>query len=92
MKKSKQIFHVNMLKKWQIQESTGYLMKEVGEEEDEEEILTWDGGEDGKNLRWGEQLTQIQKQELKVLLKKYEGVLHKFTWTNKVDRAYHQYR
>ena len=28
-KKRKRIFHVNMLKKWQVQQSSGYLMKEV---------------------------------------------------------------
>ena len=82
-KKSKRIFHVNMLKKWQVQESTGYLMNEVGEEEDEEEILTWDGGEDGKP-KMGEQLTPIQKQELNVLLKKYEGVLQKLPGQTKL--------
>ena len=82
-KKSKRIFHVNMLKKWQVQESTGYLMKEVGEEEDEEEILTWDGGEDGKPKMW-EQLTPIQKQELNVLLKKYERVLQKLPGQTKL--------
>ena len=82
-KKSKRIFHVNMLKKWQVQESTGYLMKEVGEEEDEEEILTWDGGEDGKP-KMGEQLTPIQKQELNVLLKKYEAVLQKLPGQTKL--------
>ena len=39
-------------------------------------MMTCDGGEDGK-LKMGEQLIQIQKQELNVLLKKYEGVLWK---------------
>ena len=36
-------------------------------------MMTCDGGED----EMGEQLIQIQKQELNVLLKKYEGVLWK---------------
>ena len=75
-KKRKQIFHVNLLKKWQVQESTRYLMKEVEEEDEEEEILTWDSSEDEKPSK-GKQLTQTQKQELNVLLKKYEGVLQK---------------
>jgi hypothetical protein len=35
-KKRKRVFHVNMLKKWQVQES----MKEAEDEEDDDEIPT----------------------------------------------------
>ena len=45
-RKWERIFHVNMMKKWFVQSSSGYLMKEVREEGTEDEILTWDGGED----------------------------------------------
>lgn len=84
-KKRKRVFHVNMLKKWQVQQSTGYLMREVGdeEEEEEEEILTWDGGEDGEP-RIGKQLTVAQKKELIGILKKYEGVLQKLPGQTKL--------
>ena len=50
--------------------------KEVGEEESEEEILTWDGGEEGEP-KLGDQLTAVQRAELRGLLKKFEGVLQK---------------
>ena len=82
-KKRKRVFHVNMLKKWQIQESMGYLMKEVEDEENEDEIPTWDGGEDGKP-RLGEQLTDVQKKELGDLLRKYDSVLQKFPGETKL--------
>lgn len=50
--------------------------KEVGEEESEEEILTWDGGEEGEP-KMGDQLTAVQRAELRGLLKKFEQVLQK---------------
>ena len=70
-RKCKKLYHVNMLKKWQVQESTGYLMKSVDEEvESEDEIVTWDDGEDGEP-KIGEKLSEIQRKELSELLKQY---------------------
>ena len=50
-------------------------MKEVedSEETEDEEIMTWDGGDDGEP-KLGKQLSQDQREELNVLLKDYAEV------------------
>ena len=64
-KKKKRILHVNMLKKWQVQQSSGYLMKEVedSEEKEDEEIMTWDGGDDGQP-KLGNSFPRIRERNL----------------------------
>ena len=73
-KKQKRIFHVNMMRKWQVTESTGYLMQDAVEDEIDNDMLSWKGGSDGETVL-GEQLTTIQKRELNIILKEFEKTL-----------------
>ena len=53
-KKKKGVFHIHMLRKWNEQTSTGYFAMNVGDEEDEMEMLTWDARTPSPRL-WGVQ-------------------------------------
>ena len=73
-KRQKRIFHVNMLRKWQVPESKGYLMQDAAEDETNDDMLSWKGGSDEEPVL-GEQLTTIQKRELIILLKEFKKTL-----------------
>ena len=70
-RKRKRVFHINMLKRWNEPESSGYLVTATVDREEEMETLTWEGGEDGE-LTIGEKLTPEQRKELAKLLQKYQ--------------------
>jgi len=56
-RKRKRVFHINMKEPT----STSYFTEETDAEE-ESEVLTWDGGEDGEPTI-GEQLPSVQRQQ-----------------------------
>lgn len=64
------IFHVNMLRKWHVPNSIGYLNQEVGEETDE--VPSWDN--EGGEPKVGHQLTVEQNKQLHDLLQDFKGV------------------
>ena len=74
-RKRKRVFHINMLRKWNEPTSTSYYTEET-EAEEESELLTWDGGEDGEPT-FGEQLSSGQRQELQELLRVHKDTLTK---------------
>ena len=69
-RKKKGVFHINMLKKLKEEASATYFVMEGGDEEDEVEALTWDGGGEGEPVV-GEGLTEGQRDTLKKLLSWY---------------------
>ena len=70
-KKKSGIYHVNMLQKWHTVTATGFLAREVSEEQ--EDIPFWNDG-DSSEATVGDSLTSVQLQELNDLLKKYKLV------------------
>ena len=66
-KKKSGIYHVNMLQKWHTVTATGFLAREVSEEQ--EDIPFWNDG-DSSEATVGDSLTPVQLQELNDLLKK----------------------
>ena len=72
-RKRRRIFHVNMLRKWNVPTSTNYFA-EGGVEGEEEEVPTWDGGSEGDYIT-GEDLTTEQRCELESVLKKHHKTL-----------------
>ena len=75
-RKRRNVFHINMLKRWNTPLSSGYLVAETAEVEGELESWTWDGGEDGEPTV-GAQLTEQQRGELTELLQRYRRTLTK---------------
>ena len=73
-RKKKGVFHINMLKKWKEEASAAYFVMEGGDEEDELEVLTWDGGGEGEPVV-GEGLTEGQRDTLKKLLSRHHDTL-----------------
>ena len=73
-RKRKRVFHINMLKKWDEPESSGYLVTAAVDGEEEMETLTWNGGEHGEPTI-GEKLTPGQRKELAKLLQKHQHTL-----------------
>ena len=74
--KRKRVFHINMLRKWHIPTSVGYLAQEVADHEMEEEVPTWDGGCGQPKV--GRQLDEKQKRELSDLLAEFGGVMQRY--------------
>ena len=72
--KKKGVFHINMLKKWKEEASVAYFVMEGGDEEDELEAHTWDGGGKGEPA-FGEGLTEGQRDTLKKILSRHQGTL-----------------
>ena len=74
--KRQRIFHVNMLKAFQVrsQEQLVSLAGEVPEEGSDADLPMWNDSLDG-TLTVGEQLTEQQKAELQSLLTEFEDVL-----------------
>ena len=79
--KRKQVFHVNMLRRWHVPTSTGY---DIEQQESEDEVPTWDDGGNGK-LRVGKQLDEAQRGELEVLLAEFDGGAAVVSWAYPVD-------
>ena len=75
-RKRRNVFHINMLKRWNTPLSSGYLVAETAEVEGELESWTWDGGEDGEPTV-GAQLTEQQRGELTKLLQRHRRTLTK---------------
>ena len=75
-RKRQNVFHINMLKRWNTPLSSGYLVAETAEVEGELESWTWDGGKDGEPTM-GAQLTEQQRRELKELLQRHRQTLTK---------------
>ena len=74
--KRKRIFHVNMLHQWHRPSHTSYLAEEVvHEEDDDEDIPLWDGGESDTQPVINKELSSEQKRELENLLKEFSDVL-----------------
>ena len=75
-RKRQRIFHVNMLKAFQVrsQEQLVSLAGEVPEEGSDADLPLWNDSLDG-TLTVGEQLTEQQKAELQSLLTEFEDVL-----------------
>ena len=70
-RKKEGVFHINMLRKWKEQASTGYLVMEATDGEEELETLTWDEGEDGEPT-FGDQLTKEERRTLAELLRQHQ--------------------
>ena len=74
--KRKRIFHVNMLRQWHRPSQASYLAEEVvHQEDDDEDIPSWDGGESETQPVVNKQLSSEQKRELENLLKEFSDVL-----------------
>ena len=75
-RKRQSIFHVNMLKAFQVrsQEQLVSLAREVPEESSDADLPLWNDSLDGTPTV-GEQLTEQQKTELQSLLTEFEDVL-----------------
>jgi len=74
--KRKRVFHINMLRKWHVPTSVGYLAQEVADHEMEEEVPTWDGGCGQPKV--GSQLDEKQRRELSDLLAEFGGVMQRY--------------
>ena len=70
-RKKQQIFHVNLLKKWESPEEWSLVTCEVGEEE---EFPDWRGEKDSLPT-FGEQLTTTQRKELDEVLREFADVM-----------------
>ena len=71
-KKRHRIFHVNMLWRWYVPTSTGYLAQESAEES-EDDVPTWDDDREGVPTV-GETLSETQKEELTDLFGEFSDV------------------
>ena len=69
-RKKRHIFHVNLLKKWELPSDLSC----VASEEEEDEFPEWSGSEESPPRNYGEQLTDIQRKELDQLLEESDGV------------------
>ena len=76
-RKRHRVFHINMLRKWHVPVSTNYWAEEVVVNIDREEVLTWREqgsiGEDQPAI--GEQLSEVQRQQLEGLLRGYSDIM-----------------
>ena len=70
-RKRKRVFHVNMLKDFNVRENQGCFVEEIQEEAD---IPSWRSGEAGQVFDMGEGLDSGQKKELKELLGRFAKV------------------
>ena len=87
-KKQKWIFHVNLLRKWQVPESTGYLRQHATEDENDE-FPDWRGGNVSSST-FGDQLSSTQTKELDEVLREFTDVLcAKPGWTNLIVHTIH---
>ena len=66
-RKRRNVFHINMLKRWNTPLSSGYWVAKTAEVEGALENWTWDGGEDGEPMV-GTQLMEQLRGELTELL------------------------
>ena len=71
-KKSKRVFHINMLREWHAPISTSYLAQIADEEAEEEDIPNWNDA--GGTPTLGDQLSVEQKKELQTLLDEFCSV------------------
>ena len=71
-RKKRHIFHVNLLKKWELLSDLSCVASEVEEEEDE--FPEWSGSEESSPQNYGEQLTDVQRKKLDQLLEESDGV------------------
>ena len=76
-RKKKRLFHVNMLRKWQVHEptDTGYWCEEVLETS-EDDLPVW-GGNDGSTVteaRLAERLSPDQRATLRGILEEFPDV------------------
>ena len=75
-KGKKEIFHINILRKWYVPTDNAYLTQEVTKEEGDDVVL-WKEEEDqdlsGPTI--GSDLPEAQKEELGELLKEFKGTL-----------------
>ncbi len=76
-RKRKRVFHVNMLKEWHVPVSSNYFATgcEGADADDEGDSLVSAWNDGGGEPTWGEQLTNEQREELSVLLTKFDCVL-----------------
>ena len=76
-RKRHRVFHINMLRKWHVPVSTNYWAEETVVDVDGEEVLTWREqgsiGEDQPAI--GEQLSEVQRQQLEGLLRGYSDIM-----------------
>ena len=76
-RKRRRVFHVNMLKEFQIRkplESSFLVEAEPADDIDEADVLLWDDSPEGKPTIGG-QLRDSQKQQLQKVLKEFSDVL-----------------
>ncbi len=72
-RKKYQIYHVNLLKKWEPPSAVSFMASEVDEDE---EFPDWKERESrGSQPTFGSQLTKTQKEELVKLLREFDDVL-----------------
>ena len=70
----RKIFHINLLKKWYESEETACMARDTEAEEDVDDIPSWKENIDSKITINGK-LSTKQKEQLEVLLQKYQDVL-----------------
>jgi hypothetical protein len=65
------VFHVNMLRKWNLPTGTIFWAGEMSEEV----VFTWKEQEDKTEMVMGKSLTTAQQNELRKLLRSFDNVL-----------------
>ncbi len=74
-RKSKRVFHVNMLREWHAPTSTNYFVEEATDDTDLEDVMPSWRDKKGGQIKFGEELSSEQKEKLKEVLDTYADVL-----------------
>ena len=72
-RKRHRVFHINMLKKWHVQPETAFLVQDLPEVDQEDEVQVWSckekGSEDMPKINGD--LTHIQCQEIQAMWRSF---------------------